>query len=376
MKLTLKYIAFYRFQSFVIILFLTVIFAVPIVNSTLSQAIVQRVEKRSESIPVVISNRGGKIKETLTSLFFMSQERNTTAIKNQDLDTLEGKGESVPLFLKYQTKVGPLVGTDLDFFSFHNYNLKKGDLFAFPGDVVIGADLASQKKLKLGSLLKVQSQDAYSLNKSAPIPLTVVGILNKTNSPDDSAVFANLQTTWILEGILHGHDDEDKYKQENNKETVYSKSLKVHSNTEEKLLSFHFHGDPDSLPLTRILFRGTNHKQEVLVMDQVNNSPRLMAFRPRKPLSEILSVFFKVEEIFKAYHVFWSLCSLLMLFLVFSFVYQRRKNEFKTLIDLGGSQYFVFKQMGLLVLICIVISLSLSLFISGVIHSLLRNLHL
>ena len=37
--------------------------------------------------------------------------------------------------------------------------------------------------------------------------MNVVGILHKSPSPDDQAVFVDLKTAWIIEGFGHGHQD-------------------------------------------------------------------------------------------------------------------------------------------------------------------------
>jgi len=40
-----------------------------------------------------------------------------------------------------------------------------------------------------------------------PLKMHVAGILEPTHSADDLAVFVDLKTAWIIQGLVHGHAD-------------------------------------------------------------------------------------------------------------------------------------------------------------------------
>ena len=37
--------------------------------------------------------------------------------------------------------------------------------------------------------------------------MRVTGVLAATGTADDEAVFADIKTAWLIEGLAHGHDD-------------------------------------------------------------------------------------------------------------------------------------------------------------------------
>ena len=47
----------------------------------------------------------------------------------------------------------------------------------------------------------------YDLSAEYPLKMRVTGILAPTGTPDDLAVFTDVKTAWVIDGIGHGHDD-------------------------------------------------------------------------------------------------------------------------------------------------------------------------
>ncbi|NRA47002.1 MAG: hypothetical protein HRU09_18800 [Oligoflexales bacterium] len=343
MKLAWKYIQFYRWRSIVFVAILSVVMALPFISQALTGYLVENIDRRTDSSPIIVSSRAGKIRQTLSTLFFLGSEESTTFKYDVFDEIAEKEGEAIPLLLKHTTKYGPLVATEIDYFAFRNLTVLKGNLFALPSDAVIGSSIAMEHGVKVGDRIKIQSNDLYDISNSAPIELMVTGVLDQSRSPDDTVVFTSLQSVWILEGFLHSHSDQDRFKKTTNGETRYSKSLKINQNFSEKnLTDFHYHSSLKSLPITHVIYRGNTHKSEVLLMDLVNQKDGLMAYRPAKSMKFVVQIFLRLEQFFKAYHVFWTLGTLLMIALIFGLIVQARNEEFNVLICLGASNHFVW----------------------------------
>ena len=309
----------------------------------------------------------------MSSLFFVAGQENES-VPYRNAETIrEHDGLSVPLLIRHRTKHAPLVATEIDYFYFRNLQLSQGDLFTLPGDVVVGGSIAEKHQLKLGDKVKIQSNDMYDLTKSPPIDLVVTGILQKSASPDDAALFTGLRTIWILEGFLHSHSDQDPYKEETESETTYSKSLNVKQKmTEENLLDFHFHESISELPITHVIYRGNTHKSEVLLMNSMNQDQQLMAFRPADSMEGVINIFLRLEEFLKSYHLFWSLCTLIMIALIFGLIVQSRKEEFSVLVSLGASKNLVFSNISQLITIYVALAALLAVFWFYLMNYLLR----
>ena len=340
MKLAWKYVQFYRLRSMVFVGILSLTFALPFISEKISQSLGDNVNRRTDSTPVLITTRRGKIRQTLNSLFFVGNHDEHELPYGKVEEISEESGLMIPMLIRHTTKQGPLVATEIDYFYFRDSEVAEGNLFAIPGDIVIGSLVAESFGVKIGDQVKLQSNDIYDITKSAPLKLTVTGILAPTGSPDDHALFTSLKTIWILEGFLHSHADQDPYKEESEEgATTYSKSLPIKQEiTEDNLLDFHYHSSIEELPVTHMVFQGDSHKDEVLLMDAVNLDGDLMAFRPRDAMEGVVNIILRVEQFIKTYHLFWSLCTLMMIAMIFGLIIQYRKEEFSILISLGASK--------------------------------------
>jgi hypothetical protein len=99
--------------------------------------------------------------------------------------------------------------------------------------------------------------------------MKVVGILAKSHTSDDLAVFVDLKTVWIIQGLMHGHQDVTKttdltvlLKKTDNNVTANAKLFQYAEITEENIDSFHFHGDTSKYPITAVIavpYDGNGH---------------------------------------------------------------------------------------------------------------------
>ena len=157
MRLVWRYITFYKIRSFIIISTLVVIIVTPLVSSSLGTGLVEKVSERGLKTPLLITRRGGKIKETLSALFFLKRESGQRLLYKDFLEIEESdyRGSSVPLFVKYYSNQSPVIGTHLEYFEFRNLTFFKGHSFSYPGDVVAGFEVAKSKNLKIGDKIKL-----------------------------------------------------------------------------------------------------------------------------------------------------------------------------------------------------------------------------
>ena len=120
--------------------------------------------------------------------------------------------------------------------------------------------LKRQLNLNIGDSILSSPENLFDLAGVYPLKMKVTGILKKTNSVDDKAVFVDLKTTWVIQGLGHGHQDVKTINNESDvlsrSEKLITTSTKIKQYTEinlDNLESFHFHGDPSIYPLTAII---------------------------------------------------------------------------------------------------------------------------
>ena len=58
-----------------------------------------------------------------------------------------------------------------------------------------------------GDTIVSTPEQVFDLAGVYPLKMRITGILPQTGGPDDRAVFVDLKTAWIIEGIAHGHEE-------------------------------------------------------------------------------------------------------------------------------------------------------------------------
>ena len=184
--------------------------------------------------------------------------------------------------------------------------------------------------------------------------MTVRGILAPSNSPDDQAVFADLKTTWILEGIGHGHQDLENQPvpdsltfSQSATQVVANAALNQYTEiSETNLDSFHFHGNIQDHPLTAILVFPKDVKSRTLLIGRYNNPTLAQSTQIAVCLDEVnklLAMVFQAKKFFDLNHTLFIVVSILFLSLTLSLSWKLRQKEFDTLSQIGSHRTFVLQ---------------------------------
>ena len=118
-----------------------------------------------------------------------------------------GLAEPIPLHVRFRVRDQPIVGTTLEYFDFRGLRVEVGRHMAVLGECVVGAEAARTLGLAPGDSVVSSPESAFDLGGVYPLELKVVGVLAPAFSPDDGAVFVDIKTAWVIEGIGHGHQD-------------------------------------------------------------------------------------------------------------------------------------------------------------------------
>ena len=72
---------------------------------------------------------------------------------------------------------------------------------------MVGADAARVLDVGVGDNVISSPENVFDLAGVYPLKMPVVGVLARSHSPDDDAVFVDVKTAWVIEGLGHGHQD-------------------------------------------------------------------------------------------------------------------------------------------------------------------------
>ena len=103
--------------------------------------------------------------------------------------------------------------------------------------------------------------------------MRITGILAPNHTADDDAIFVDLKTAWIIEGLAHGHQDlaapaaaNAVRSRENNLIRANASVMEFNEVTEDNIASFHFHGDAGGYPLSAAILIPSSDKHRALAL--------------------------------------------------------------------------------------------------------------
>jgi len=130
----------------------------------------------------------------------------------------------------------------------------QGSLMGRLGDCVLGAGVAKRLGLGPGDRLVSTPEQLFDLAGVYPLRMRITGVLRAMGTADDQAVFCDVKTTWVIEGIGHGHDEAKRQAaaavlENDGKNVALDSSIyEFQEITPENIGSFHFHGDLGNSP--------------------------------------------------------------------------------------------------------------------------------
>jgi putative ABC transport system permease protein len=304
---------------------------------------------RAGATPLVIGARGSPFDLALHVLTFRNAAPGRLVQGDATRVGEAGKNRVIRLFSGHRARGFPVVGTELAYFDFRGLRPAEGTLPLRLGDCVLGASVARQLGLRPGDTLLSDPANPFVIGGHQPLEMRVTGTLAPapTGTADDDTVFTSLATTWVIEGLGHGHDDqpnspEDLLTAATDGSTTLSPAVETFQRiTPENIASFHFHGDPASFPLTALIVIPPDERAATLARGQYRHDERLQAIRPTEVTREFLAGFLRMEKFLLLQQgVTWVIAGSLILLVGFLAV-RLRRGEFETLASLGGSRWTI-----------------------------------
>lgn len=350
LRLAWRHLAHHPLRSSLLVVALALTLVIPIGVERLLSQVDREVDARTESTPLVVGARGSRFDLVLSALFFRGRVPDPVPVGVVDRICRDERAvEAIPLRLGLTARDAPLVGTTPDYFGFRALRFRQGSPPLQLGECVLGAAVAERLESGLGSKVLTDTGSLFQLDQGYPLRMPVVGILERTEGPDDEAVFVSLPTAWVVEGLGHGHG-EDPSAVESGPPTdrVYDQSLRTYQEiTDENRGSFHFHGDPDDLPITAVLVRARDEESATVLQGRLAGERELQLLVPGSVLGEIREFVFQLKRVFDANVLLVLVSTLLMLTLVVVLSVRVRSREFETLMRLGASRPWIAALVGI-----------------------------
>ena len=344
-----RYLAHHRFKTAVLLASVTLMMFLPAATRLLVADSAKALTSRAEQTPLLIGAKGSELELVLNALYFHAGR--PPEIPHQLLDEIgeTGLANPIPLNTRFQTRGAPIVGTNLDYFSFRKLQLSEGRMMGLLGECVIGANIARSQQVGVGDSLLSSPETVFDLAGVYPLKMNIVGVLEPSGSADDDAVFVDVRTTWVIQGLGHGHQDLQEasagsavLNRSGASITANASLVQYNEITTENVREFHFHGDTSGFPLSAVIAVPANEKDSTLLRGRFQEgtlSGQLVI--PGQVLGELLNTVFTVQNYVILGMAMLSLATVAVITLVFLLSQQLRRGEFYTLKRMGASRAFI-----------------------------------
>lgn len=346
--LAFHYLAHHRFRTLTLIVCLSLMAALPLALHRLLDQSAQQMRARAESTPLLIVPRGSAVDTALAVLQFNGKSLPTLSVADIESIAATGWAETLPLFSKFTVKGHPLVGITLEYLDFRALAPVAGGTLSRLGDCVLGAKAAAALGLHAGDSLLTAPENLFDLAGIFPLKLHVVGVLGAAGTADDEAIFIDLKTSWIIEGLGHGHAAPPSGDLRSNAAAGGGRSeaapLTYTEITDENIEAFHFHGDPSTYPLTAGIVVPRDTRSATLVKGRFVDERSLVRLEePRVIVDDLMESFFRITRLFDGVILAVTVATFMALTLVFSLSLRLRRREMETIFLLGCSRFKTFR---------------------------------
>ncbi|MBT8129212.1 MAG: hypothetical protein KJP10_04415, partial [Gammaproteobacteria bacterium] len=138
-----QYIVFNRLRSAILIACITLIAFLPMALQLVLTESQQLLQSRAASTPLLLGAKGSALDLVMNSLYFDDEVPDLVSMEAADELAVTGLADTIPLYVRFQARDRPIVGTLVDYFEFRGLRIERGRMLAMLGECVIGADVAA-----------------------------------------------------------------------------------------------------------------------------------------------------------------------------------------------------------------------------------------
>ncbi|MGH8579419.1 MAG: ABC transporter permease [Gammaproteobacteria bacterium] len=364
-----KYIRFNKVRTATLIACVTLIAFLPPALQRLLGESEREFMSRAQSTPLIVGAKGSALDLVMSALYFSDDAPQLITMGSKNAVQGSGLAAAIPVYVRFRVRGQPVVGTTLDYFDFRGLRVAQGRTLALLGDSVLGARVAQRLGIGAGEHLVSAPENPFDLAGVYPLKMYVAGVLAPSGTPDDQAIFVDLKTAWVIEGIGHGHQDlaasqdESLISGRTDESVIANAKLKQYTEIDPaNLASFHFHGDPASYPITAVLAVPPDQKSASILRGRFLAAEETnQMVKPSEVIAGLLQNVFRIKQLVDAVIVVVALATAMAIALVLTLSLRLRQQEMHTVVMLGGSRLTVIRLMAAEVVIIALISALLCL---------------
>ena len=344
--LAYSYLRYHRARSLVLIFVTALILFVPVATQILLSTSERALVARGEATPLLMGARGSQLDLTMAALYFSEESPEPVAMREVEAIWDSGLGIPIPLHTAFSSSGFRIVGTSLDYFDFRGLSLSDGRGLSLLGDAVIGSKVAEALGKGVGDSLVSAPENLFDLDGVYPLEMPVVGVLAPTGTPDDEAVFVDIKTAWVIQGIGHGHEDVvTSAEVAAGTEALASAAVVEYQRiTPDNIESFHFHGSQDDFPTSAVIVVPNNTRSATILKGRYLDSELpTQLVSPGVVVQGLVDRIFRIRSLLSAVTVIIAVAAFAAIGLALFLSFRLRAREISTAVKLGARRGMVLR---------------------------------
>ena len=199
LKFAFKNMAIKKVQIILIVLSIIISASVAVLAFNVSTQVSDGITENAMWYSVIVGPSGSETQLAMNTMYFTDEPVGTMPFSVVSTLTSDSRVTlAVPFSMADSYNGANVVGTTTDYLKKDGklLELKSGEMFEDGGSmqVVVGYNVATRNGLEIGD--EIRTSHSASSIEAHEQPLTVVGILEKTNSTFDNVIFTQYRTLW------------------------------------------------------------------------------------------------------------------------------------------------------------------------------------
>lgn len=207
-KFALKNMATKKAKMLLVVLSIVISATVAILAYNIAQQVDEGFKTTASYYDTIIGPSGSSTQLAMNTMFFTDKPLGTISYEYVErLDADERVNVVIPFTMGDSYGASKIVGTTSQFIE--SKELDSGELFDEVFEAVVGYEVALKYGFDIGDTFVTSHGLSEGGHAHEGNPLTVVGILKKTNTSYDNVIFTHIETVWAT----HDHAGEDKHEE-------------------------------------------------------------------------------------------------------------------------------------------------------------------
>ena len=363
-----QYLAHHKVKTLLLLFSIALIIYLPIGLKVIVDQSAESLTARAEATPLVVGAKGSPLELVLNTLYFESDAPEGMTYSGTARVSGYGLGMAIPIYARFRAESQPIIGTTLDYFDFRGLEIAEGRHMAVLGECVLGATAAEALGVSSGGSVVSSPDSVFDIAGVYPLKMNVVGVLGRTDSSDDAAVFVDVKTAWVIAGLAHGHQDLSKpgaaaqvLKKEGGIVVGNAAVVQYNEITPDNMESFHFHGDTSAFPVTAVIAVPHDAKASALLQGKyLGVDERVQIIEPLDVIDELLATVVSVRSYVITAVIVVGISTLITTVLVFLLSLRLRRREILTMHRIGGSRKRIIGILATEILVTVMIGICLA----------------